>query len=379
MIVSTESKGGTGADEPVEHPGAPGESDPTVERDQQAAAQQPTQAFQQLPPEEPPSAEQPDLPVTEQPTQEFEQLPREHPATEPPVNQGRQTEQFASTPVDAPWTPQAPPTAGRPSRRRPGTGVLVGVGAAIIALVAIAALALPSLTGDDQPTTASTAVTPTTAAAPSTAPSQTTVAPTTQPVPVAGTVQVVRSGFTQLPPEPDGDVDVSYAVVLRNPRNDQVAQNVRVIVTFTGANGAVVETKDEELDALLPGQTAAVADTTGVRGARRMRVQILVGGFAPGQGLAGKLSASGVRTSVVAGELITTATVRSTLGQPLSGADVVAVYYDRSGRIIGGQSDSVDAVPAGGAVPVRLDSSTNLRGIAKTEVHASPKDLVPGG
>jgi hypothetical protein len=217
-------------------------------------------------------------------------------------------------------------------------------------------------------------------ATPTTAPSATTAAATTtQAGLVGGTVQVVRSGFTQLPPQPDGDVDVSYAVVLRNPRSDQVALNVQAILTFTGANGAVVETKDENLDALLPGQTAAVADTTGARGVRRMRVQTFVGGFAPAQGLTGKLSASGVRTSVVASELTTTATVRSTLGRPLSGADVVAVYYDGSGRIIGGQSDSVDVIPAGGAVPARLDSSTILRGIARTEVYASPKDLTPGG
>jgi hypothetical protein len=86
-----------------------------------------------------------------------------------------------------------------------------------------------------------------------------------------------------------------------------------------------------------------------------------------------------VRTAVVAGELTTTATIRSTLTQPLTGADVTAVYYDGSGRIIGGQSDGVDVVPAGGAVPARLDSSSIVRGIAKTEVYASPKDLVPGG
>jgi hypothetical protein len=365
--MGTESQGGTGADEPVEHPGAPGLGDPTLERDLPVAEQR-TRAFQQLPPEEQPTAEYPELPV----------------AAGPPVNRSRQTEQFAPLPVDAHGTAQAPPAgsgaapaAGGPSRRRPGTGVLVGVGAAIVALVAVAALALPSLTGDDQTATAPTAAT---TAGPPTAPSQTTAAPpTTQAGPVAGTVQVVRSGFTQLPPEPDGDAHVSYAVVLRNPSSDQVALNVRAILTFTGTNGAVVETKDEEVDALLPGQTAAVADHTGARGARRMRVQIVVGGFAPAPGLTGNLSASGVRTSVVAGKLTTTATVRSTLRQPLSGADVVAVYYDRSGRIIGGQSDSVDVVPAGGTVPVRLDSSTILHGIAKTEVHASPKDFTPGG
>jgi hypothetical protein len=357
-IVGIEPHGGTGAGEPVEPAGAP--DDPTLELHLPVAEQR-TRAFEQLPPEEHPAAEPP--------------------VAEPPVNRTRRTEQLAPPLVDAPGTAQAPawsgapPAAGGPPRRRPGIAVLVGVGAAIVALLAVAALALPSLTGDKQATTAASVATPTTAVPVQT----TTAAPTTQAAPAAGTVQVVRSGFTQLPPEPDGDAHVSYAVVLRNPSDDQVALNVRAIMTFTGANGAIVETKDEELDALLPGQTAAVADTTGARGARRMRVQVFVGGFQPAQGLTGSLTASGVRTSVVAGELTTSATVRSTLGRPLSGADVVAVYYDRSGRIIGGQSDSVDVVPAGGAVPVRLDTSHILRGIAKTEVHASPKDLIPGG
>jgi hypothetical protein len=423
--MGSESPRGTGADEPVERPGAPSEGDPTLERDL-PDAEQPTQAFQEPPSEAQPAAEPPA--TGEQRTQAFEPPPPESrpapepptaaepPATEPaaamppaageaPVDRNRQTEEFAPLPVAAPWTAQAPPPtqaspptqaaptgsgappsagygapppAGGQPRRRPGTGVLIGAAAALVVLGAVIALAVTSLGGDDPATTSATAVAPTTAAAPSTAPSQTTAPTTTQAATVGGTVQVVRSGFTQLPPEPDGDVDVSYAVVLRNPRNDQVALNVRAIVTFTAANGATLDVKDEGLDALLPGQTAAVADTTGVRGARRMRVQVVVGSFAPAQGLTGNLSASGVRTAVVAGELTTTATVRSSLTRPLNGADVTAVYYNGSGRIIGGQSDSVDVVPAGGAVPVRMDSSTILRGIAKTEVHANPKDFVPG-
>jgi hypothetical protein len=403
MTMGTESQRGTGPGEPVEPSGAPHEGDPTLERDLPTAEQE-TQAFQEHPPDTPAAGVPP---ATEPPATGEPPLATEPPhaagasaATEPIVDRNRQTEEFAPLPVDAPWTaqapaaaqapapaptaapgPGAPPPVGRPPRRGLSTGALVGIAAALVVLGAVAALALSSLGGDDQNTNANApAAVVTTAAAPSTAPSPTTAAaPTTQAPQAGGTVQVVRSGFSQLPPEPDGDVDVSYAVVLRNPRSDQVAYNVQAIVTFIGANGAIVDSKDEGLDALLPGQTAAVGDTTGVRGARRMRVQVVVGSFAPAQNLTGNLTASGVRTAVVAGDLTTTATVRSTLRQPLTGADVTAVYYNGSGRIIGGQSDSVDVVPAGGAVPVRLDSSSIVRGIAKTEVYASPKDLVPGG
>jgi hypothetical protein len=427
MTMGTESRRGTGPGEPVEPSGAPHEGDPTLERDLPTTEEE-TQAFQEYAPDtqpaaEPPAATQPTVaseppvaaagpPAADEPpaagplTTGEQSLATEPPhaagpsvaATEPLVDRNRQTEEFAPLPVDAPWTaqapaaaqapapaptaapgrgPGAPPPVGRPPRRGLSTGALVGIAAALVVLGAVAALALSSLGGDDQPTNAATpAAVATTVAAPS---PTNAAAPTTQAPQAGGTVQVVRSGFSQLPPEPDGDVDVSYAVVLRNPRSDQVAYNVRAIVTFIGANGAIVDSKDEGLDALLPGQTAAVGDSTGVRGARRMRVQVVVGSFAPAQNLTGKLSASGVRTAVVAGELTTTATVHSTLTQPLTGADVTAVYYNGSGRIIGGQSDSVDVVPAGGAVPVRLDGSSIVRGIAKTEVYASPKDLVPGG
>ncbi len=313
-------------------------------------------------------------------------------SAERPANRSKRTEQLVPLPLDAPeWARArrsaagAPPMVGvGPRRRRPRTGVLVATAAAIVALVAVAALAWPSLTGSDKTTTAPTGPGAGTAQAGAT-PGQTSGASQTSQAGVAagtgaGTVQAVRQGFTQLPPEADGDAEVVYAVVLRNPRNDQVAVDVRAVLTFTGANGATVKLTDEGLDALLPGQTAAVADTTSAAGVTGLRVQILVGSWAPAQGLAGNLSADGVRTSVVAGKLTTTATLHSTLGQPLSGADVVAVYYDQAGRIIGGQADNVDVVPAGGAVPVLLDTSTTLAGVAKSEVYANPKDLLtPGG
>jgi hypothetical protein len=133
--MGIEPRGGTGAGDPVEPPGGPHEGDPTVELDLPVTEQR-TRAFEQLRPQE--------RPTTEQPL-----------AAEPPVDRTRQTDQFA-LPVDAPGTAQAPgwtggpPAAGGPRRRRPGIGVLVGVGAVIVALVAVAALALPSLTGDNQ-------------------------------------------------------------------------------------------------------------------------------------------------------------------------------------------------------------------------------------
>jgi len=385
--MTTESPRDTGTNMPVEQSGAPGEGDPTLER-KQPAAEQPVQdpeTTAELPVVAPETAASQTVPVAAPaqpaPAAVEERLAQGSPAgsAERPANRSKRTEQFLPLPLDPPaWARARKAAAGEPPmvgvqsrRRRPSIGVLVGAAAVIVALVAVA-LAVPSLTGSPKTTTA-----PTVPAGQTGGASQ-----TSQAGAAAGTgaVQAVRQGFTQLPPEPDGDAKVIYAVVLRNPRNDQVAVDVRAVLTFTGANGAAVTVKDEGLDALLPGQSAAVADTTSAAGVTGLRVQILVGSWAPAQGLAGNLSAEGVRTSVVAGKLTTTATLRSTLGQPLSGADVVAVYYDQAGRIIGGQADSVDVVPAGGSVPVLLDTSTTLAGVAKSEVYANPKDLLtPGG
>jgi hypothetical protein len=191
------------------------------------------------------------------------------------------------------------------------------------------------------------------------------------PAPQSGNVQVVKKGFTQLPRELDGDQKVVYAVLLENPRSDQVAVDVRTVVTLTGRGSVPLKVKDERLDSLLPGQVGAVADDSEVAGVRGMRVQVLVGRWAPAQGLAGRLSASSVQTRRVAGELLTTARVRSSL--TLGDAEAVAVYYNRSGQVIGGHTEDIDSVPAGATVPVAIDSSHPLRGVAKTEVYTNPE------
>jgi hypothetical protein len=106
-----------------------------------------------------------------------------------------------------------------------------------------------------------------------------------------------------------------------------------------------------------------------------MRVQVLVGRWVAAPELAGRLTASGIRNGRVAGKLTTSAVLRSTLRVSLSDADAVAVYYDRAGRIVGGHTEDVDLIPAGGSAPVLIDTSSPPPGVARTEVYAVPKDL----
>jgi len=211
--------------------------------------------------------------------------------------------------------------------------------------------------------------------------SPTSIAPasaTTAAAPPGATaaVQVVRQGVTQLPPQPDGGQKAAYALLLRNPRSDQVAVGLHVTITLTGPTGTVIKTKDETLNALLPGQVGAVAGDTAAAGVRGLRVQVTVTRWTPaGQGLAGGLQASGIHTGMVAGKLTTTATIHSTLGRGLDKVKVVAVWYDRAGHLIGGHDDSLDTLPAGASAPVTIDTSTVPPGIARTEVYAIPDDL----
>jgi hypothetical protein len=204
------------------------------------------------------------------------------------------------------------------------------------------------------------------------------------PAPRSASVQSVElfgKGFAALPVAPGDDPKVTYAVLLRNPRGDQLAADVRVTITFTGPGGVPLKVKDEQVDALLPGQTGAIADDTDAAGVTGMRVQLLVGRWLPARqlGLAGQLLAGNVHSGVVAGKLTTTATIRSTLTRPLGKAEAVVVWSDRAGRILGGHSDGVHLLAAGGTVPAVIDTSHAPRGIAGTRVYATPSDLFGDG
>jgi hypothetical protein len=260
---------------------------------------------------------------------------------------------------------------------------LLGLAALLGGAVALAGPALlgGSSTSDTTPTTlvaeesaAATAEAPAPVAAPVTpAAPQGQVAKPSTPAPVAPAVpvKVVGQGFTQLPPELDGDRKVAWATLLRNPSRDRVALDVQAHITFTGRGGAALKIEDETLDTILPGQTGAIAEETELAGVTGMRVQVLVGRWAEAKGFAGGLKASGVRTTRVAGQLTTTATLTSTLAQNLGDADAVAVYYNRAGRIIGGQSEGIDFIPARGSARVLMDTDTALPGIARTQVYAN--------
>jgi len=281
-------------------------------------------------------------------------------------------------------TAEEPPTAPlpvpavtppRPPQPRRRAGLPVGVAIALLAVGIGAAFALAhNASSPGSRSRNATAAVPT-----STIPASATTA--------AGgasgaSVQVVRQGVAQLPAQPDGDHKATYAALLRNSRSDQIAVGVHATITLTGSSGTALTTTDETLDALLPGQTGAVAGDADAAGVTGLRVQVLVTRWVPAasQGLSsGGLQVSGIHTGMVADKLTTTATVHSTLTRGLSKVKVVAVWYDRAGRLLGGSDDSVDTLAAGASAPVTVDTSTVPPGVAvaRTEVYAVPDDLFP--
>jgi hypothetical protein len=333
-----------------------------------------------------------ELPIDEQPTAEQPLPAAEQQAQWTALLSSALPQPAATEPQPHHQPPYQPRVGVRPPRRRFRGGMLAG--AAVFGMVGLLAgvlLARPWSHGPVDATSAGVAVATTAAGGAGTG--QATAPRGSAPAPAAnananananagGEVQVVRQGFAQVPVAPGDDPKVAYAVILRNPRGDQVAGDVHAIITFTTSNGTLIAPEDKDLNALLPGQTGAVAGDVDGTGVTRMSVRVVVNHWAPAQGLAGRLSAAGVRTGrALDGEGLTTvATVHSTLRRDLTDVKAVAVYYNSAGRIIGGDDDKIDFLPAGGTAPVTIDASHVAPGVARTEVYANPDGLfvVPG-
>jgi peroxiredoxin len=184
-------------------------------------------------------------------------------------------------------------------------------------------------------------------------------------------LQVVKFGFTQRPHELVGDADFTYAAVLKNPNDDWVATAVDVEIAFLSRAGRPVTT-DHQHPVLLPGQTAAVADSLLGQRAARMRVRVRVGHWQPAsQPQATAVSVRQVRTTRDAYGATTSAILRSRLGRGSLAVSTVAVYSDQRGRIIGGASNVVDVIPADRSVQVQIYASPPPNHIARTAVYAT--------
>jgi hypothetical protein len=203
----------------------------------------------------------------------------------------------------------------------------------------------------------------------------TTVEPTVQPsaAPVAGDpvpIEVVDSGFT----DDRGDTPFAqWAVILRNPNaSGWMATEMPVSIDFIDANGDILSTTDSYVT-LAPGQTSALADTefdAGDTASLEVRVANDADQWVPvdGDASAYTLDLSQVKTRLVDGQPVTTGRVTNHFTSDLEDVPIAVVYWNKAGKVIGGESTYVDRLPEGGTAAFKADGFTTYRNLGKHEV-----------
>lgn len=186
-------------------------------------------------------------------------------------------------------------------------------------------------------------------------------------------LEVTEYGFTQLDGGEYGTPGVTFGVVIENT-GGAIASNAQVQISFTDASGTVVDTREEYVTAALPGTSVAFGDyLADAKGVTKMTVQAM-----PGQSEAledkkpANFKVSKVTTRAQEfGGLKTTATVTSPFTKDLKDLQTVAIYRDKSDKIIGGAFTFLGFVPAGGDASVSVESFTEGLNPASTDVYVA--------
>jgi hypothetical protein len=191
-------------------------------------------------------------------------------------------------------------------------------------------------------------------------------APTTQAA-TAGAIRPLdllasRSGFSQVTPDA-----ARYAVVVRNPNRGFTAYGLSVSVSMYDRRGRLVGTTIERIGFVPAGGSVAVAGQAGVSGpVSRLKAQTSVAGFEPARSKAGFL---------VRGLHMTRSGSATTVRASVSGvmaahnARLVVVYFDRSGRIVGGDFTYVDVPASPRSAPAVVTTSGVGRSVSRVEAY----------
>ena len=198
---------------------------------------------------------------------------------------------------------------------------------------------------------------------------------TLPPGPDAG-LQVADQGITVVPDRfDDSRREGTFAVIVRNPHEDWLAQGVQVTATFLDEAGAALGADDGFVEVVLPGQSVAVASlffdapTVPVAGldvqvevARWRETGPTTGGFSITEVQTNEAEFSGVRTTFL---------IRSDFDEALTDVGVTAVYRAADGRIIGGYDTFVERLDPGVPTPAEIDLLANVdpAQIASTELY----------
>ena len=211
-----------------------------------------------------------------------------------------------------------------------------------------------------------------------TAQGQSSAASTTTTADPASLLQVVGNGFTQLQPDSIGNSYASEAAVLKWNSTNEYASEVQVTITLNNAAGAVVNSDEETVAVMYPGETVAVTHSGQVTGAASMKVQALVSSTTSYTQPPATFTTSGVNTTNDGYVMTTVGTVTSTASAQLQNTEATAVYYNAAGAIMGGDFTFVNFIPANGSTSFSIGGTNLIPGVASTQVFIEVSSLTLG-
>jgi hypothetical protein len=171
-----------------------------------------------------------------------------------------------------------------------------------------------------------------------------------------------RHGFVQAGPDA-----VRYAVVLKNPNPSFQASAVSVNVALHDSRGRLVGRATEGVTVVPAGGVTGIAGTVGVS-APASRLTVTVGAATFQETTPAKpFSVRAVRMSRSGASLVVQAGVSGV--EAVTGARVVAVHLDRSGRVLGGDFAFVDVPRAPKAATATISTAGVPRSVARVEVY----------
>jgi hypothetical protein len=187
---------------------------------------------------------------------------------------------------------------------------------------------------------------------PSAAPAPASSVAETDPLPL----EVVESGFTAFPDDQGGSA--SYGAIIRNPNEAWAAVRMEVHVDFYDTADAFLAGQDVVVT-VLPGQTTAIGgQVQGAGDASRMEVVLPddLTAFQLRTMTSERFEADVVQTSRAGGQTTTIGRLNSLFATAQTFVQLVAVYRDADGAIIGGAGGGVESIAPGGSADFEIGS-----------------------
>jgi hypothetical protein len=187
-----------------------------------------------------------------------------------------------------------------------------------------------------------------------------------EPIPVP--VVLAESGYTTFGGD-SGDF-ATFGIILSNPNSGLRAHQMPLVIDFFDATDAFVGSQ-ELLVTILPGQTTAVGGQVfGAGSARRMEVGLPDDtlAFVPAQGVGGTFELSGLSTRSADGLIVTTGRLTSRFSVTQRSVELIAIYRDASGRIMGAGSGGVESIDPERTADFDIVDGTPYAGLGSTDV-----------